>query len=304
MSIHIDDVFEFGDEFNQPDSIIYLSERDQNILLKQLVKLLKPSEFENIYKEIDRISRTYGRLNYSVTTQFCYTLLDENNLEDLLEPICEEIDCLSQNIDSLLRGIDAHESDALDDESKQRISRSLLRLYDHVQLALVQHRQIRTPSGWLKLQVKDVESRVDDLDNTQKDLRDMQGKALEALDSAERSMTNQIIGIVAIFTALSFVLFGGISALSTVTQLFTEPLFKIISMGAIWGIGMFNLLLVFAHFINRIIGRNEAASAKSPGAGTYKPIKGFWRQNWIFFVVNGSLLLLLLISSSLYFLLK
>lgn len=72
----------------------------------------------------------------------------------------------------------------------------------------------------------------------------------------EKNITGQLIGLISIFTALSFVIFGGINVLgSLVENAKTTDLIKFLFIADIWFLSMFNVLFVFVKFIAAITKR-------------------------------------------------
>lgn len=66
-------------------------------------------------------------------------------------------------------------------------------------------------------------------------------------------MTSQFISLIAIFTALSFILFGGISSLDNIFSSATGiPILELMIVGCIWSLCISNLIFVFMFFISKL----------------------------------------------------
>lgn len=99
-------------------------------------------------------------------------------------------------------------------------------------------------------------------------------------------MNMQFISLIAIFTALSFLVFGGISSLD---NLFTEighvPIIELMIVGCIWSICILNLVFVFIYLVAKLT-KSSIKSTETEGA----PLA----QRYPFFVWSNYLLVLIL----------
>lgn len=95
-----------------------------------------------------------------------------------------------------------------------------------------------------KIGIDDLESKID---NIKKDLKE-----------TEKNMINQIISLIAIFTTLAFLLFGGISFLTELLKQFkdTEES-KILFISCCWGICFSGVFYMFIYFIFCMIGKED-----------------------------------------------
>lgn len=77
-------------------------------------------------------------------------------------------------------------------------------------------------------------------------------------------MTSQFISLIAIFTALSFILFGGISSLDNIFSNATGiPILELMIVGCIWSLCISNLIFVFMFFISKLTHISIKASDRS-----------------------------------------
>ena len=76
----------------------------------------------------------------------------------------------------------------------------------------------------------------------------------EETDKIQKDLTSQLIGLVSIFTALSFVIFGGINILNSVLQnVRLASISRLLCVGILWTICMSILFYIFVRFILKII---------------------------------------------------
>ena len=123
-----------------------------------------------------------------------------------------------------------------DDLSKiqdENTRQSIIRLYDHCMLAKMQSNEF-----------------LEDDDKFQK----RAGPIIhESIEAAQRNITEQFVSLIAIFTALAFLIFGGLSSFESIfSQLNSTPTCKLLMVSSIWGLGLTNLLALFFYFIFRI----------------------------------------------------
>ena len=164
-----------------------------------------------------------------------------------------------------------------DEESKGliRVSEDTYKLYykffDHCSLAIAQRR---------------IYNQSDDMskERTEKIVKQQMQEAIDKrVLEYEKNITGQLIGLISIFTALSFVIFGGINVLeSLVDNISNAPIGKLLFLAAIWFICMFNVLFVFVKFIAALTSRTI-------------------ERLWIYFtVINFVLIALLIIVCSVF----
>ena len=117
----------------------------------------------------------------------------------------------------------------------EALCKCILKFRDHANLAL---RQLQL----YEKEVEEIDSRIN-------------SHIEPAISQATKDVTNQLIGLVAIFTALSFIVFGGISSLSSIFSALsrdTDYILPTIIVALAWALCIINLLLVFTYFIIRI----------------------------------------------------
>lgn len=118
-----------------------------------------------------------------------------------------------------------------------RTKRTVLKLWDHMNLAKRQY-------SLFKMTDEDYSRVVDK-------------KMEEAEARLTKDVNGQLISLVAIFTALSFIVFGGISSLDNIFAGVKDiPVTKLMVVGTIWCFCIMNLVFVFMFFIAKMTGLN------------------------------------------------
>ena len=95
-----------------------------------------------------------------------------------------------------------------------------------------------------------------------------------------KEMNTQMITMVGIFTALAFLIFGSISSLDGVFENIDLPLFKVISIGLIWGICVSNMIFVFLYCIGKMTKLNFKAN-QSKKANIFQRYPVVWWTNFL-----------------------
>ena len=110
----------------------------------------------------------------------------------------------------------------------------------------------------------------------------------------ENEMRKELVSLIAIFTALSFVIFGGISSLDNIFDgARSFPILQVLIIGCVWGICIFNIIFVFIYFVSKLT-KLELSSANDRTARLSRKYPA-----WIW--GNYALLFILAVTSLMYF---
>ena len=103
--------------------------------------------------------------------------------------------------------------------------------------------------------------------------------------------------MVSIFTALAFLVFGGVSSLGSIFSNHELPLLKVIIIGCVWGLGLINLIFVFLFCIGKMTGI-PFQSGRAPDANIFQKYPIVWWSDLIIIVIlSGTLWTCLLYTS-------
>lgn len=249
------------------------------LLLQVDNNTFKPDNaFNALYKYIG----TYRRILYSTVSFVVYDITNQDNNNKEMKDR-DRYGTLLSNIDSLLEYSDSHtiiealKKDAPSDEARQNIEdtrKAVWKIWDHVNLA--------------KRQFDDLKQSDDEFK------RRFDEQIRESQDDMTKEMNSQLLTIVSIFTALAFVLFGGVSSLQSVLSGLREThLLKLLILGCMWGIGMLNVVFVFLF----CIGKMTKLNFKSTQSLEAK----FWQRYPVVCWTDFLLCILLAVLSWLYY---
>lgn len=189
--------------------------------------LNRGSEKYKTQMTIDSIEKYVGQeshILYSEISIYVFSLREEQRGDFLA------------NVDKLL--VESMTNDELGKEVKEAV----LKIYDHVQLAICQLESLKRNDGDLKNIIGE-------------NLEPVKNQFQKELEKGYKEIYSQLIGLIGIFTALAFLIFGSISALDNIFSNANEmSIFKVVIIAAIWGICITNLIYIFIHYVSELTG--------------------------------------------------
>lgn len=208
--------------------------KEMDMICEMLSEETKNFNAKKFFDKIHEYIVKNDRLIYTNITNYIFVLSDE------------EFGVLQTNIDSVGNYMygDQYNQDyskLLEDRNEkrslERTQRTVLKMWDHVNLARRQYVMFHHKD-------EDYGKIVDE-------------KMEIAGAKISKEMNVQLISLVAIFTALSFLVFGGISSLDNIFAGAKDiPILKLVVVGSIWGFCIMNMLFVFIFFIAKIAKLN------------------------------------------------
>ena len=219
----------------------------QNKLYQKLLD--KSFSFENWIFEFSDFASKYEKFLYSVISSSIINDLSDDEALKLLSNVSLITEKVLED-KSIKRNRKIKDEDFV--QEKVKIStekyKMIYKLYDHCNLAMIQRTAYKETSASIRASVN--ESFND------KYTKEYDDHIKPKIDSFEKGITTQLITLVSIFTALSFVIFGGISVLDNLLQnVKTLPVIKTLFIGILWLICMANLFILFTKFICIIINK-------------------------------------------------
>lgn len=176
----------------------------------------------------DFAENTGNRLIYSTISDYVFGL--------------EQRDRLTTNVKQALNDVYEQES------YSQSTQKMVVKIYDHINLAIRQ---------------KDMTNKSDS------DLRRQIEEIVETKSAAvTKEMTTQLVSLIAIFTALSFIVFGGISSLDSIFQSLQttmedkNTILPTLIVSVVWAFCLMNLLFGFMYFVLRIAKQSPSRAEK------------------------------------------
>lgn len=219
------------------------------------------------------------RLLYKTISNYVYSVCDMplNGVQ---------IDEIQKNLVDSVEYVMSYDEDQLNEDTKNKYGKNIhekarkvvIKIQDHVDLAIQQHNSLKETDEEYK--------------------RKFQKEFKETKDVITREMSNQLVTLVGIFTAIAFVVFGGISSLDNIFQagMYNIPLLRLMIIGVIWGLCMTDLVYIFLFCVGKITKLSIKSSDKPEDNLVQKYPIIFW-SNYLFLSILG-------ILSWMYFLCK
>lgn len=232
---------EIAQEYNGAISFPIDGERELTVICQEMTaESFKP---ETSVAEIQEYLNHYGRFLYSVISKYIFTLSTEK--EGLFVT----------NLDALDVYIREHH-DSIDEDIKLGI----IKFWDHVHLALYQCDNLRQGEEEFRSQFK-------------KNIPLIKDDVYDDLREFKSSMITQLIALIGIFTAMAFLVFGGMNSLDNIFDgVRNFPVVVLSMIGSLWGMVMINLIFVFMAFVSKLTDK-PLVSKSGDGINVIKMVK-------------------------------
>ena len=230
-------------------------EKEMDEICKMLSEETKSFKAEDFFARINKYVVNNERLLYTHITNYIFLLSEE------------QFGILQSNLDSVIQYMgtmemngNAPENEDADAE-RERTQKTIIKIWDHVNLARKQYILFCHKD-------EDYEKIVDE-------------KMEMAEAKISKEMNIQLISLVAIFTALSFLVFGGISSLDNIFSGVQDiPIIKLLIIGCIWCFYIMNLIFTFMFFVARIT-KLSVRSTDDVNANIIKKYPLVWWSNYV-----------------------
>lgn len=216
------------------------------------------NEMDFFYKLSLYISK-YKRLLYTNITNYVCTLSEKQ-----FATVQNNIDTAAHYIYS--KDFEKASAKFSDKELVDTTKKTVLKLWDHINLARRQYQIfIATDEKYTEI---------------------AEEKVKNIIPTLTKDMNSQLIALVSIFTALSFLLFGGISSLDNILDGAKNiPILKLLIVGNIWCFCIMNLIFVFMFFISKLT-KLDIKSTDDINANFIQKYPFIWWCNW-FLISSG-----------------
>lgn len=99
------------------------------------------------------------------------------------------------------------------------------------------------------------------------------------MDKMSKDLNSQLLSMVAIFTALAFLIFGGISSLDNLFSDMSISISRLMILGSIWGLGIMNIVFVFLFCVGKMTQVNFKSN-QSEDATIFQRYPVVWWCNY------------------------
>lgn len=216
---------------------------------------------------------TYHRILYSQISNMVYAFYNEHSTEEATNALGTMV----SNIEEMIAYTgtqdyrDRKETSTLPAAEKiyEDTEKSLLKIWDHVNLAQTQYSGLKQTDEEYK--------------------RKFDTSIAPFKEELVKDMNAQLLTMVSIFTALAFLLFGGISSLGSIFSNHEMPLLKVMIIGCVWGLCILNLVFVFLFCVGKMTGLNFKSNVDPDANIIQKYPIVWWSDLIILTILAGSL---------------
>lgn len=209
--------------------------------------------------------QNYDRLLYTLVSDNIYDKFSKENEKNM---VLQETFLF--NIDQL---IEDYEDKKGQISLEINVKMILFKFKDHANLAIRQYRSLKqTDEEYEKKFMK---------------------KIAPVKEQVRKDITTQLISLVSVFTAMTFVIFGGINSLqATFNAAESQNIIRVLLISVIWGISMFNVIYGFLFCISKMTSLEIQNKTENNICGKYPLF--FWINTTLIFLLTSSIWLLFL----------
>lgn len=228
---------------------------------------------KNAFNAIFHYIKGYRRLLYSQISNIVYAFYNEHTTEEATNVLGTMI----SNIEKVVaytgtqdyRDKRAKATKPEDKKVYEDTEKVLIKIWDHVNLAQTQYSGLKQTDEEYK--------------------RKFNNSITPFKEELIKDMNAQLLTMVSIFTALAFLVFGGISSLGSIFSNLEIPLLKVIIVGCVWGLCILNLVFVFLFCVGKMTGLNFKSNLEPDANIIQKYPIVWWSDLIILTILAGSL---------------
>ncbi|WP_244832944.1 hypothetical protein [Clostridium sp. BJN0001] len=260
------------------------------ILDSCIMKTTSEFDKDNSIKVMKKYMQKYDRLPYSVISKYIFSLNNEKqgifitNLETLTEFVLSDeykkkyLEKEEDNIykklylekeeDNIYKEDSIYKKLYLEKEDKvyKKLKKTILKLWDHSHLAIYQYENLKQSDDEFNKKFAIC-------------IEPVRNKMTEKISSSNKSIISQLISLVGIFTAMSFLVFGGINSLEEILKdAIYIPVLQAMIIGSIWGLFLTNLIFVFMFFVSKMTKLEIKSSDRKDANLVQKYPLVFWSE--------------------------
>lgn len=177
-------------------------------------------ECANVIEKLDRYVCAHKRILYSTISNQIFEIQKSDVTGRVVGYILSNLDALI----SMEADLDNHSSE---------LRKIILKIWDHVNLAQQQYKVLH----------------LSDQEYQEMFKRHM----LVEKERLYHEINGHMVTMIGIFTALSFVIFGGINSIETAfSGIEDAPITKLMVIGCVWGFGLLNMVYIFLYCIAKL----------------------------------------------------
>lgn len=226
----------FIDKTDRKEQFQKIQDREKHIekICERLFLTTVNFKEEEVYKQILEYVYQYERFLYSTISNYIFSRVQADT----------EFGIVNTNMERLYSYLNKLQKNGeVGDDEYELMNKVLIKIYDHVNLA---NRQFN------ELKETDEDSR-----------KKFERYAAPYQEEISKKMSMQLLTMVSIFTALAFLMFGGISSLGSIFSNHELPILKVMIIGSVWGLCILNVVFVFLFCVGKMTKIGVASNIKN-----------------------------------------
>lgn len=248
-------------ELNKTDIIQEMTEKVNEVCQLLLTDSDKFEEKDTCDKIIDYI-HNHDRILYAPISNTIYACYNEHEAKEAEKMIGTMIANMQAVVDYTRsdeyverKKTAGKKQKAFDDTRK-----AVLKIWDHINLAQMQYSSLK---------------------QTDEEYKKKFNASIEPIkDNITKDLNAQLLTMVGIFTALAFLIFGGISSLDNIFANQEIPILKLMIVGSVWGLCILNLIFVFLFCVGKMT-KLKFTSTDNPDATIFQKYPIVWWSNLV-----------------------
>lgn len=252
---------EDGKKTLQGDNSLQLMEEQINSICKVLVNDNNDFEEEAVCDNIVEYIHNYHRILYAFISNFIYRYYEEHDSKEASQRIGSMISNMEKIISyTKTKDFQDKRNNSGNKKDYDDTSKAVLKIWDHISLANQQYSML-----------KQSDEEYEDKFNK---------KITPFKEELTKDMNAQLLTMVGIFTALAFLIFGGISSLDSIFSNAELPVLKIMIIGSVWGLCIINLVFVFLFCVSKM-ANFKLESVDDEDASIFQKYPIVWWSNFV-----------------------
>lgn len=249
-------------DFDDKDLTEEMNEKVQ-ALCKALLTDNNNFKKDVVFQDIYRYISNYDRILYAPISNMIYACYNDHTAKeatDIMGTINSNIIAVvnysqGKEVAELIKGAQGERKKHLQDTKKV-----ILKIWDHINLA---HQQYSA--------LKQSDAEYEEKFNK---------KMIPIKEDLSKDLSQQLLTMVSIFTALAFLIFGGISSLDNIFANQEIPILKLMIVGSVWGLCILNLIFVFLFCVGKMT-KLKFTSTDNPDATIFQKYPIVWWSNLV-----------------------
>ena len=221
----------------------------------------------SVSTQLRKLTKNGHRILYSQISATIYKFSENSEKDNDFT----KVDNMQENIKKVIEYTASKQTDCNDTDSC-KCKELAIKILDHINLANYQYLALKQTDEEFKKHFNEHFTKA------------YEASSKDKLNDFARDMNAQLLTLVGIFTALSFLIFGSLTGLSNMFSNINVPVAKLMILGCIWGIAVLNLVFIFLFCVGKMT-KTKFASTGNSDASIWQKYPIVWWSDYILCVI-------------------